>query len=376
MSRPPSDVPPTTPAAPQPAAHRPAQPGDPRAGTIVGDLSEAELLERFLPLLARPGAEHVLLGPGDDCAVVAAPDGRFVITTDTQVQDQDFRTAWPSGVVPTGFDTGVKCAAQNLADVAAMGAVPTAVVVSLTLPPGTPVAWPEDFARGLVAGFEDMGAARCAVVGGDLGAGRELSVTATVTGDLEGREPVRRSGAREGGVVALAGTTGRAAAGVALLDDTRYRPGADPALDELARAQLRPCAPVPAGPVAARGGATAMIDLSDGLLRDAGRVAAASGVVVDLDAGAVAALAEPLLPAGLLLGTDPRDWVLGGGEDHGLLAVFPQGVPLPAGFRAIGSCAPAPPAHDGPHPRVLLDGRAPHLALGHPVGEGWDHFEP
>ncbi|MFC4905423.1 thiamine-phosphate kinase [Kocuria oceani] len=361
MSRPPADT---------PARHAP-----PAAEPTVGELSEAELLARVLPLLTRPAAQ-VLLGPGDDCAVVAAPDGRYVITTDTQVQDQDFRLAWPSGVLTTGYDTGVKCAAQNLADVAAMGAVPSALVVSLTLPPDTPVSWPEDFARGLAAGCAAMGAERCAVVGGDLGAGRELSVTATVTGDLEGRDPVRRAGAREGGVLALAGTTGRAAAGVALLEDPRYRAGRDGLLDELAAAQLRPCAPVPAGPDAARAGATAMIDLSDGLLRDAGRVAAASGVVVDLDGAAVAALADPLEPAARLVGADPRDWVLTGGEDHGLLAVFPQGAPLPGAFRAIGSCAPAPPGHDGTRPRVLLDGRAPHLALGHPVGEGWDHFEP
>ena len=152
----------------------------PGPGPTVGELSEAELLARVLPLLLRPaaprpGADLVLLGPGDDCAVVAAPDGRYVITTDTQVQDQDFRLAWTGGAVTTGYDTGVKCAAQNLADVAAMGAVPSAAVVSLTLPPGTPVSWPEDFARGLVAGFGAMGADRCAVVGGDLGAGRDLT---------------------------------------------------------------------------------------------------------------------------------------------------------------------------------------------------------
>lgn len=343
---------------------------------VVGELSEAELLARVLPLLERPALPHVLTGPGDDCAVVAAPDGRFVLTVDTQVQDQDFRLAWPCGTPTTGFDTGVKCAAQNLADVAAMGAVPTAVVVSLTLPPATPVSWPEDFARGFVAGCEAMGAHRCAVVGGDLGAGRELSVTAAVTGDLEGRDPVLRSGAAAGGVLALAGTTGRAAAGVALLEDPRYRPGTDPRLDELARAQLRPCPPVPAGPAAARAGALAMIDLSDGLLRDAGRLAAASGVVVDLDAAAVGGLARPLDPAAAMLGADPRDWVLTGGEDHGLLAVLPAGAPLPRPFRAIGSCAPAPPGPAGPRPRVLLDGRAPELALGHRTGEGWDHFEP
>ncbi|MFI7482911.1 thiamine-phosphate kinase [Kocuria sp. M1R5S2] len=359
-----------------PTDRTPVPDAPPGTGPSVGDLSESELLARVLPLLDRPGAGPVLVGPGDDCAVVPAPDGRFVITTDTQVQDQDFRLRWPSGVVTTGFDTGVKCAAQNLADVAAMGAVPTAVVVSLTLPPGTPVTWPEDFARGLVAGLESMGAHRCAVVGGDLGAGRELSVTATVTGDLEGRDPVLRAGAVAGGVLALAGTTGRAAAGVALLDDARYRPGSDEALDALAGAQLRPCPPVPAGAVASRAGATAMIDLSDGLLRDAGRLAAASDVVVDLDGAAVAALAEPLRPAARLLGQDPRDWVLTGGEDHGLLAVFPPGAPPPLPYRAIGSCAPAPPARGGSRPRVLLDGRPPARALGHPVGEGWDHFEP
>ncbi|MFI7584691.1 thiamine-phosphate kinase [Kocuria sp. M1N1S27] len=362
-----------------PAEHPPVPDAPPGRGPTVGELSEAELLERVLPLLLLPAAGaagQVLLGPGDDCAVVAAPDGRYVITTDTQVQDQDFRLLWPTGVVTSGYDTGVKCAAQNLADVAAMGAVPSAVVVSLTMPPETPVSWPEDFARGLVAGMRAMGADRCAVVGGDLGAGRELSVTATVTGDLEGREPVRRAGAGDGGVVALAGTTGRAAAGVALLEDRRYTAGADERLDGLVAAQLRPCPPVPAGAAAARAGATAMIDLSDGLLRDAGRIAAAGGVVVDLDAAAVADLAEPLRPAARLLGTDPLDWVLTGGEDHGLLAVFPRGVPLPGSFRAIGSCAPAPPVPDGTRPRVLLDGRAPQVALGHPVGEGWDHFEP
>lgn len=357
-----------------PAVPLPAPAAPPGTGPAVGDLSEAQLLERLLPLLARTAVGEVLLGPGDDCAVVAAPDGRYVITTDTQVQDQDFRLAWASGAVTTGYDTGVKCAAQNLADVAAMGAVPTALVVSLTMPARTPVSWPEDFARGLAAGLEAMGAHRCAVVGGDLGAGRELSVTATVTGDLEGRDPVRRAGAREGGVLALAGSAGRAAAGVALLDDARYRPGTDDLLDGLAAAQLRPCPPVPAGPAAARAGATAMIDLSDGLLRDAGRVADASGVLVELHGPAVAALADALRPAARLLGTDAREWVLTGGEDHGLLAVFPQGSRLPPEFRAIGSCAPAPPAHDGTRPRVLMDGREPQHALGHPVGEGWDHF--
>ena len=360
------------------------------APRTVGETSEAELLAAFLPLLRGEASPHLELGPGDDCAVISAPDARFVITTDTQVQGQDFLPVWPSGAVTRGADTGAKAAAQNLADAAAMGAVPSSMVVSLTLPRQTELEWVRDFARGLRRGADACGAPRVAVAGGDLGGGEQIVVTVAVTGDLEGRRPVLRSGARPGDRVVLAGTVGRAAAGLALLTSTAYRPGEDPALDEIAGAQLRPVAPVPAGPELARAGATAMIDVSDGLHRDAGRIATASGADLDLDPAALRELAAPLRPAGDLLGADPLEWVLTGGEDHGLLACLPADAQLPRGVRAIGSVrlpGPASGAEEagppGQAPRsaprvggiVRVSGEDASELIGPGRSGGWDHFE-
>ena len=137
----------------------------------------------------------------------------------------------------------------------------------------------------------------------------------------------------------------------------------DRALGNLAASQLRPCPPLSAGPALAAAGATAMIDVSDGLVRDAGRLARASGVGIALDGPALAGLAAGLEPAARFLGMDPLAWVLSGGEDHGLLACLPPQATLPPGTRAIGSCGQI--SSDGPP--VTLDGRAPEHV-------GWDHF--
>jgi thiamine-monophosphate kinase len=340
-------------------------PGSEAALTVAG-LSESELLARIFPRLNRgPEANPtLLLGPGDDAAIVAAPDGRTVVSIDTQVVDQDFRLEWNNGYRTSGYDVGWKAAAQNLSDINAMGARSTSLVVSLTMPPETHVSWVEDFADGLMAGIRGLGAADCAVAGGDLGRGRELAVSVAILGTLDGQDPVLRSGARPGDTVALAGTVGRAAAGLALLEAaTSFR-----ALGREQRAlmdtQCRPRPPLAAGPLAREAGATAMMDISDGLLRDGNRLAAASQAVLNLDAAALKELTAPLLPASELLGTDPAAWVLGGGEDHGLLATFPAGLRLPPGFTAIGSVeAPAPTESAG----VKIAGR-PADAVG------WDHF--
>lgn len=346
----------------------------------VGELSEAQLIERFMPLLNSPadaensGLNYCIVGPGDDCAVVAAPDRRFVISTDTQVQDQDFQLMWPNGVVPSGRSTGHKCVTQNVADAAAMGSVPTTLVISLTLPRTTKVRWVEDFATGVREGLAACGALSCTVVGGDLGAGREICVTATVTGDLEGRDPVRRCGARPGDQLVVVGTVGRAAAGLDLLRSLTYCQGRDAALDTLVRGQLEPVCPVASGVQLACCGATSMIDISDGLVRDAGRIAQASDVAIVVDPVAVKELASELKPAAQLLGKNPLKWVLHGGEDHGLLSTIPAGVVLPQGVRPIGSVKTLPTQGLTPD-RVWL-GDTPVSQLPEDIrSRGWDHFE-
>lgn len=317
----------------------------------VADLSEDAILARIFPHL--PQSPGVVVPPGDDAAVVLAPDGRVVVSTDVLVEGRHFRREWSSGA-----DVGWRAAAQNLADIAAMGARPTALVVALVTPADLPASWVEGLARGLAAACEPHGAG---VVGGDLSGGPAVVVSVTVLGDLEGRAPVRRSGARAGDVVAHAGVRGSSAAGLALL--AADRADLDPGL---VAAYLRPDPPVGAGVVAARSGASAMLDVSDGLLRDAGRIAGPSGVRIDLDPvdQAFAVDLGRLSAAADALGADARGWLLTGGEDHGLLATFPAGTPLPAPFRAIGRVLPA-----GEGPSVTVGGSAPDVE-----GPGWDHF--
>jgi thiamine-monophosphate kinase len=338
----------------------------PADALTVAELSESDLLARIFPRLTLDSRHTAatLLGPGDDAAIVAAPDGRTVISIDTQVQDQDFRLQWPNGYRTTGFDVGWKAAAQNLSDINAMGATATSMVVSLTLPPQTPVSWVEDLADGLTAGIRHLGADDCSVAGGDLGRGREISVSVAVLGTLSGGTAVLRSGACAGDVLALAGTVGRAAAGLALLESETGIDSLTPEQRELVSLQSRPLPPLAAGPLARSGGATAMLDISDGLLRDGTRLARSSNVVLDLAPQALKQLARVLEPASDLLKTDPMDWVLAGGEDHGLLATFPSGVQLPPGFTAIGSV------------QALGDNESPAIKIaGHAADTGgWDHF--
>ncbi|MEO7349719.1 MAG: thiamine-phosphate kinase [Terrimesophilobacter sp.] len=312
----------------------------------LSELGESAVLARIFPRL--PQAAAALLGPGDDAAVVAAPDGRFVVTTDLMVHGPDFRLAWS---LP--HDLGWKAAASNLSDVAAMGAVPTALVVAIAAPAHSPVTLLE----GIADGFRDACVAlapQCGVVGGDLSVSETMTIAVTAFGDLEGRAPVLRSGARVGDIVAVSGALGEAAAGLRLLFteavDAHDEPDAARAalLREHTKAQLAPTPPISDGPRAALAGATAMLDLSDGLAIDASRIARASGVVLDFDT------AE--------LGADPG-LALGGGEDHSLLATFPPGTVLPGSFRALGRVSEA----RADSALICVDGEP------HPV-DGWDPF--
>ncbi|MDP5225546.1 MULTISPECIES: thiamine-phosphate kinase [Arthrobacter] len=339
----------------------------------VASAGESGLLARIFPLL--PEGTATLLGPGDDAAVVAAPDGRVVVSIDTQTQDQDFRLHWNNGYASTGHDVGWKSAAQNLSDMNAMGAVPHSLLISLTLPPSTPVAWVEGFARGVHDAVRTLGA-DVAVVGGDLGRGREISVTATAMGNLAGAAPALRSGARPGDVVAVAGTLGRAAAGFALLESDVPFGSLDAPQRALMDAQCRPTPPLGSGPRALAAGVTAMMDVSDGLLKDASRLARASGCTLVLDAVVLASFAAALLPAATLLAGAGHaaealalGWAVGGGEDFALLSTFPGSDPVPDGFTVIGSVVPTAPGRD--HDAVLAGGSGDDAP---DTTRGWDHF--
>ena len=292
----------------------------------LASLGENESLRRTIGRLIQ--GDKALVGPGDDAAVVSTTDNKFVVTTDTMIEDHDFRLDWS-----TGFDLGFKAVASNVADVAAMGAVPTALVVSIALPGSTDIKFLEDFADGLNAGIEVL-APGAAVVGGDLASSEKVFISVTAHGELNGLAPVLRSGAKAGDIVAVAGTLGRAAAGLALLQSDT---DAKSAFDDLVNIQLRPQPPIHAGVLANKAGATSMLDVSDGLAKDASRIAKASGVTIQIDSSALIGFIAVLEQAAMRLDLDAKNWVLFGGEDHSLLATFPQGVEIPKEFKQIGT---------------------------------------
>ncbi|HET7399242.1 MAG TPA: thiamine-phosphate kinase [Intrasporangium sp.] len=324
------------------------RPGPPLTGGVpLWELDEEEILARVLPLL--PGSAGLVVPPGDDAAVVRTAD-RTIATTDTVVLGRDWLDEWSSGA-----DVGHKVVTQNLADVAAMGGRPTGVLLTLVADPAIGLDWVLDHARGVAQACR---AADVGVLGGDLSSAPAgvVMVSVTALGRLAG-EPVLRSGAHPGDVVAVRGSLGLAAAGLRLL-----QAGTPELHPEAVARQRRPHAPLAAGPEAAEAGASAMLDISDGLLRDGGRLARASGVVLDLDPTAIAADVDALVPA--LGPSAARACVLGGGEEHSLLATFPGR--MPGGWRRIGVVRAA---GAGQTPGVLLGGRPQQSS-------GWDHFRP
>ncbi|MGH3713312.1 MAG: thiamine-phosphate kinase [Micromonosporaceae bacterium] len=309
----------------------------------VGETGEFGLISN---IIARLGTgSTVLLGPGDDAAVVAAPDGRVVASTDVLVEGRHFRRDWSSAV-----DVGHRAAAANLADIAAMGAAPTALLVALCTPPDLPVRWAEQLADGL---GEECALVGAAVVGGDISASPTLTIAVTALGTLGESAPVTRSGARPGDVIAVAGRLGWAAAGYTVLSRGFRSPKA------LVDAHRRPLVPYRSGPGAARLGATSMIDVSDGLLADLGHLAKASNTSMEVRRDALE-VPPVMSDAAAALGADPYQWILAGGDDHALVATFPPSVKLPQEWRLIGR------VRDGAG--VTVDGKP------YEGPTGWDHF--
>jgi thiamine-monophosphate kinase len=365
------------------------------AGETIGSLGEFGLIRALAARM--PAGPATSLGIGDDSAVVGTPSGSVVAAVDMVIEGRHFRREWSSGT-----DVGVKAAARSLADIAAMGAKPTALLVALAAPGSLPAAWALELADGLA---QEASRAGAGIVGGDTASAQSVVLSVTALGDLAGLSPVLRSGARPGDMVAVAGTLGRSAAGLALLTAGAGLTAGGADGGPLVEAHLRPAPPYEAGPEAARLGATAMIDVSDGLLADLGHVARASAVTIGISSGRLAPFADDALEkAAKTLGSrtpsagsasggsggagvspgkaqwvnpegvaapgeqgsfSPLPWILTGGEDHALVATFPPHAELPAHWRVIGEVR-APGA--GSPPNVTVDGRS------RDSEGGWEHF--
>ncbi|HEU5035770.1 MAG TPA: thiamine-phosphate kinase [Nocardioides sp.] len=308
----------------------------------LADVGEFGLISELVSLF--PQGDQVLVGPGDDAAVLRVKTGHVVVSTDLIVEGRHFRREWASAA-----DVGHRAAAQNLSDVNAMGGRATSLTIGLAAPPDLPAQWALDFAQGFADECALVGAS---VVGGDVTRADEIVIAVTVLGACT-QAPVLRSGARPGDVLALTGRQGWAAGGLAVLGRGFRSPRV------LVEAYRRPEPPYDAGRVAAEAGATAMIDVSDGLLADAGHLADDSGVAIDVHAGAFD-VPEPLRAVAAATGADPLTFILGGGDDHALLATYETADAVPEGWSVIGSV--------GEGSGVTVDGAE------YDGPTGWTHF--
>ncbi|MEH3156493.1 MAG: thiamine-phosphate kinase [Gordonia paraffinivorans] len=315
----------------------------------VAEVGERDILDRLRAVAQEhrpqaPAADPVVVGPGDDAATLTVrPD--LVVSTDTVVQGRHFRLEWTPP-----YDVGRRAVVQAAADVAAMGAAGVGVVVSLGCPSSTPAGVLLDVDEGITAAAAGWGVP---VVGGDLVATSEIVVTITVLGTTAGRPATRLDGAVVGDRLALSGPVGSSAAGLALLVA-----GVDDFPDLVAVHRV-PDVDLAQGVVAAAHGATSMTDVSDGLVEELLTMTAAAGVAVDVDSSRIPRDPD-LVRAAAALGVDELPWVLGGGEDHQLLATF--GGPVPDGWSQIGVVVAR--RHDDP---VRIDGRGPEV-------HGWSSF--
>ena len=285
----------------------------------VEDLGEFEVIARLSKKFSQN--DSVIVGSGDDAAVVAMPDGDVVISTDMAVENVDFKLAWSTPV-----EIGQRIAAQNLSDIFAMGAHPVAMTVGVVIPKNTQM----QLLEGLVLGIEEeckkVGAS---VVGGDLSSGSELTIAITVIGQRRSNKVVLRSGAQVGDEIFIAGELGYSVAGLTCLQAGHVNPKV------FVQAFRVPTPPYGLGIECSNAGATSMIDISDGLVADLGHIAKSSGVTINLDSVELQPTPEMTQVANAF-GQDASLWVLTGGEDHALVATFKPGSSVPTGMRKIG----------------------------------------
>ena len=316
----------------------------------IADVGEFGLLAQLLPTLA--SGRGVTLGPGDDCAVVETRSGRLLLTIDALVEGVHFRRGWL-----TPQQLGRKAFLVNASDIAAMGGAPRWCAINLTAPPHAPAADLAAISRGVAAAAQEHGAV---LVGGNLARARQISVALALLGDAPPR-PVTRRGAKAGDLLFVTGHLGEAALG---LRELRRDPAARSAAVQRFR---EPPVRLRAGALLARSRlASALIDVSDGLVQDLGHLCAASRVGARLFIDHIP-MPPPVRRAGVRL-------ALTGGEDYELLCAVPArhrrrverlAARFGCAFTRIGECVPA----RGGVRVVDAEGRA--VPLNHP---GHDHF--
>jgi thiamine-monophosphate kinase len=315
------------------------------------DASEAELLEMIARMF---GGETtgVVVGVGDDAAVVEAPRAGLVLTTDVLVEGTHFDHSLSSA-----RDLGWKALAVNVSDIAAMGCRPRWALCALTLSDEVDAAWVQELGEGM---REAAGSLGSAVVGGNLARGRAVTIAVTAVGEpgMGIGHPVQRSGAGVGDVVAVTGSLGGAAAGLRLLRE------GETTNDVAVGRYQQPIPRVAEGEILARHGATAMLDISDGLALDLSRLCRASGVGAELQLDRL-----PADPA-----ATPEE-VLSGGEDYELLVTLP-------GVRAVEAARGEIASETGVALTVIgtvtpaVEGLRMRAAdrVGPLTISGWDHF--
>jgi thiamine-monophosphate kinase len=316
------------------------------------DVSEQELLVAIRRVLSGAGPD-VVVGVGDDAAVVAPGSGQLVLTTDALVEGSHFSRSTASA-----RDIGYKAVAVNVSDIAAMGASPRYALCALTLSEAVDGAWVMELFGGMREACDEFA---LTLVGGNLARGPEVTVAVTVTGEVAPGRAITRDGARPGDLIVVTGTLGASAAGL------RLAAGRTPPTEEERAAIVRHLRPTPrigeAG-VLARSGATAMIDVSDGLALDLSRLCAASGL------GARVRLADvPVGPAASL------EEALGGGEDYELLAALADGPAVAAASEELAEGFGVTLTDIGAFtatPGMVAVDAAGHEAPLLPTG--WDHF--
>jgi thiamine-monophosphate kinase len=321
---------------------------------------EDGFVEKLRALL--PETDRVLVGPGDDAAVLRVEAGTAVATTDMLVEGVDFLAGTPPETI------GRRALAVNLSDLAAMGARPETFLLSIAFPSEKGDEFPLAVARGALSRASRW---KASLAGGDLSDAPLIAVSVALWGRAEG-SPLLRSGGRPGDDLYLSGYPGRAAAGLALVSRDAAGPLAAEHRCDLKDAYEDPEPRVALGlELSRRGLATAAIDVSDGLGIDAARLARASGVRAVIEEARLP-VSPSLAAAAEALGADPLHWMLEGGDDYELLFAA-----RPDDARAVEALASAAV----PVTRIGRLEAGPGAVATGPRGErdisasGWDHFE-